>query len=286
MNIQIIQVPYDSGHRSQRSGRGPEHVVSSGLVQALQQDGHEVAVELIESQTEFRAEVQTQFELYRTLAVHVARARQAGSFPLVLSGNCGATLGVIANPNNRRQGIVWFDAHGEFNTPETTTSGFLDGMGLAIATGRCWTRLAASIPGFRPIPPSSILLIGGRDFDEGEKERLEEAGVIVIDAASLETSGLSNALGRALSRLSVAVDEIHLHLDPDVFDPTEAPANSFQTGTQGGMSVAQVSEAIQQIKNDWPITSATIASYDPEYDPQSKTLDAFLQLTKQILAEG
>lgn len=286
MNIQIIQVPYDSGHRSQRSGRGPEHVVSSGLVQALQQDGHEVAVELIESQTEFRAEVQTQFELYRTLAVHVARARQAGSFPLVLSGNCGATLGVIANPNNRRQGIVWFDAHGEFNTPETTTSGFLDGMGLAIATGRCWTRLAASLPGFRPIPPSSILLIGGRDFDEGEKERLEEAGVIVIDAASLETSGLSNALGRALSRLSVAVDEIHLHLDPDVFDPTEAPANSFQIGTQGGMSVAQVSEAIQQIKNDWPITSATIASYDPEYDPQSKTLDAFLQLTKQILAEG
>lgn len=285
MNIQIIQIPYDSGHRSLRAGRGPEHVVRNGLLEALQRDGHEVAVETVEAQAEFRAEVQTQFELYRTLAGHVARARQTGSFPLVLSGNCGATLGVSGG-TNRRQGIVWFDAHGEFNTPETTTSGFLDGMGLAIATGRCWTRLAASIPGFRPIPPSRILLIGGRDFDEGEQQRLEEAGVIVIDAASLETSGLSDALPRALSTLAGAVDEIHVHLDPDVFDPAEAPANSFQVGTQGGMSIAQVSEAIQLVKNGWPITSATIASYDPEYDPQSKTLDAFGQLTKQILAEG
>jgi arginase len=285
MKVQIIQIPYDSGHRNLRAGRGPEHVVSNGLVEALQQDGHEVAVETVESQATFRTEVQTQFELYRTLARRVVQARQAGCFPLVLSGNCGATLGVIAD-TNKRQGIVWFDAHGEFNTPETTASGFLDGMGLAVATGHCWTRLAASIPGFRPIPPSQVVLIGGRDFDEGEKQRLEEAGVIVIDAASLEATGMSDALQRARSTLAGTVDEIHVHIDPDVFDPREAPANSFQIGMEGGMSVVQVGEAIRFIRKDWPITSATIASYDPEYDPQSKTLDGLLRLTQHILAEG
>ena len=283
MNVQIIQVPYDSGHRSLRAGSGPEHLIHNGLVQTLQSEGHEVSVETVESQAEFRAEVQTQFELYRTLAGRVARSRQAGRFPLVLSGNCGASLGVIAGRDTKRLGVIWFDAHGEFNTPETTTSGFLDGMGLAIATGLCWTKLAASIPGFRPIPGSNVLLIGGRDFDAGEQDRLEQSGVTVIDYATIEKSGLRDALQRGISKLVGAVDEIHVHIDPDALDAKEAPANSFQFLTEGGMSVEQLSEAIALIKKDRMITSTTIASFEPEYDPQAKTLNALLKLIKQIL---
>jgi arginase len=284
MNVQVIQVPYDSGHRSLRAGSGPEHLVDNGLIQTLQSERHEVAVEIVESQTEFRAEVQTQFELYRALARRVAQARQNSKFPLILSGNCGATLGAIAGTDAKRLGIVWFDAHGEFNTPETTGSGFLDGMGLAIATGHCWTRLAASIPGFHPISGSNILLIGGRDFDDREQDRLEESGITVVDYATLKQTDVQEILKSPISKLAGNVDEIHIHIDPDAFDSREAPANSFQFLAEGGLSVAQLSEVIALVNKDLKITSATIASFDPAYDPQARTLSALLRLINQILS--
>jgi arginase len=279
--IQILLVPYDSGHRSLRMGGGPEHLVDNGLAQVLEADGHEVFVETVDSQSDFRAEVQTQFGLYRSLAEHVAGARRNGKFPLVLSGNCGATVGAIAGADSRRLGVVWFDTHGEFNTPETTTSGFLDGMGLAIATGRCWTTLAASIPDFRPIPGSSILLVGGHDFDAGERERLEEAGVMVVDADVIAQMGVQEALHSKMPEFLRGVEEIHLHIDLDVLNPNEAPANGFVT-EKAGLSVNQLSEAIALIKENLKITSATIASFDPNYDPQGKTLSAALQLIRQM----
>ena len=282
VKIQIIQVPYDSGHRGLRMGGGPQYLVDNGLAQVLETDGHEVFVETVESQSDFRAEIQTQFGLYRSLAEHVAGARRYGRFPLVLSGNCGATVGAIAGADTRRLGVIWFDTHGEFNTPETTSSGFLDGMGLAIATGRCWTTLASSIPNFRPIPGSSILLVGGHDFDAGERERLEEAGVIVADAGVIAQMGVQEALHSTMPEFLRGVEEVHLHIDLDVLNPTEAPANGFVT-ENAGLSVNELSEAIALIKEKLKITSATIASFDPNYDPQGKTLSAALRLIRQTI---
>ena len=281
MKVQVILVPYDSGNRGLRMGRGPEHFIENGLVQALETDGHEVAVETIEAPTEFRAEVQTQFALYRAVASQVAAARQSGRFPLVLSGNCGATVGVIAGAQTKQIGVVWFDAHGEFNTPETTNSGFLDGMGLAIATGQCWKRLAASIPGFQPIPGSNILLVGARDFDAGEQERLEEAGGTVIDAATVLQTGISEVLDSVMPAFLPNVEEVHLHLDLDVLDQKETPANEWLP--EGGIPMEAVSQTIQYTKKNRQLTSATIASFDPKYDLQGKTLNASLHLIRQML---
>jgi arginase len=281
MKVQVILVPYDSGNRSLRMGRGPEHFIENGLVQALETDGHEVSVETIEAPTEFRAEVQTQFALYRSLAERVAAVRQNGRFPLVLSGNCGATVGVIAGAQTKQIGVVWFDAHGEFNTPETTNSGFLDGMGLAVAAGHCWRRLAASIPGFQPIPALNILLVGARDFDEGERERLEEAGGTVVDAATVLQRGMPEVLGAVMPAFLPNMEEVHLHLDLDALDQKETPANAWLP--EGGIPVEGVSQTIRYIKGNRKITSATIASFDPEYDPQGKTLNASLKLIRQML---
>jgi arginase len=262
-------------------GAGPEHFVNNGLAQVLETDGHEVFVETIEAESDFRAEVQTQFGLYRSLAAHVAEAKRNGRFPLILSGNCGASVGVIA-ADTKRRGIIWFDTHGEFNTPETTASGFLDGMGLAIATGRCWTTLAASIPGFHPIPGSDILLLGGHDFDVDERERLEEAGAHVVDGVTISQKGVRESLHIAMAEFTRGFDEVHLHLDLDVLNPAEAPANGFVTENVG-LSVNQLSEAIAFIKENLKITSATIASFDPRYDTQGKTLRAALKLIKQMI---
>jgi arginase len=280
--VQLLLIPYDSGHRSLRMGRGPEHFLTNGLKEVLQSEGHEVSVETLESQTEFRAEVATQFELYKSLAEHVAEARQNNRFPFIFSGNCGATVGALASAGPKQPGVIWFDAHGEFNTPETTTSGFLDGMGLAVATGLCWKNLAASIPHFQPSPAQHILLIGGRDFDAGERERLDQAGAMVVDCAAIEQTGIRNALEAPLSKLATAVEEVHLHIDLDALNPKEAPSNGF-VSDESGLSVRQLGEAIALIKEKSKIASATIASFDPTYDSEGKTLRAAVEFIKQIV---
>lgn len=284
MNVNVLQIPYDSGNRSLRMGRGPEHLVENGLPQVLQEEGHEVSVETIEAPTEFRAEVQTQFALYRSLAIKVEAAKQNSQFPLVLSGNCGATVGVIAGARTRRLGVIWFDAHGEFNTPETTTSGFLDGMGLAIVTGNCWKKLALSLPGFQQLPGANILHIGGRDFDSGEREGLEQEGATVLDATSVQQTGMRAGLDSVMPAFLHNVEETHVHIDLDALNPKETPANGWLT--EGGLSVEDLSEAIRYIKQNLKITSATVASFDPYYDTHGKMLEASFKFIQLILSSA
>jgi len=283
MKVQVIQIPYDSGSRNVRMGSGPEYFVSNGLAEVLQAEDHEVWVETIESNAEFRAEVKTQFELYRLLAERVVKARRNGKFPLILSGNCSATLGAIAGAETKRLGVIWFDAHGDFNTPETTSSGFLDGMGLAVAAGLCWKRLALSISNFSPVAGASILHIGGRDFDSEERVLFEQAGATVIDAATIEQASVRDVLTPVMSKFRFDVEEAHLHIDLDVLNPKEAPANEYVT-EEGGLSVKQMIESVELIKENLKITSATIAAFDPKYDSQGKTLQVGLKLIRKILS--
>src|SRR5687767_4289522 len=98
-----------------------------------------VDAEEIHPVSTWRAEIKTTFELYRALA---DRVREANDFPVVFSGNCGASIGTAAGLGTEDLAVLWFDAHGDYNTPDTTESGFLDGMCLGILTGRCWKTLA------------------------------------------------------------------------------------------------------------------------------------------------
>jgi len=95
-------------------------------------------------------------------------------------------------------GIVWFDAHADFNTPETTNSGFLDGMGLAIAVGHCWRSLSRTVEGFRPVREGNVVLVGGRGASPAEKERLSRSGETVVEGRRVHEVGGSEALGDAL----------------------------------------------------------------------------------------
>ena len=176
-----------------------------------------------------------------------------------MSGNYGATLGAIAGAENARGGIIWFDAHGDFNTPETTTGGFLDGMGLAVATGLCWKNLASTIPNFSPVAGKSILHVGGRDFDPEERMLFEQAGATVVDAAAINQTSVRDALKSAIQNFLPDVEAIHLHIDLDMHNPKDAPANEYVT-EEGGLSVEQVVEAVGFIKENLKINSATIAS--------------------------
>ena len=115
-------------------GRGPEQLIEQGAADELSKAGHEALVESIESEREFRTEVTSSLELSRKLASRVLDARSRGALPIVLSGNCSASLGALTGLDTEDLGLVWFDAHGDFNTPETTESGYFDGMAMAAET--------------------------------------------------------------------------------------------------------------------------------------------------------
>jgi arginase len=132
VNTTIIQVPFDSGHKDKRMGCGPARLLKE--TSALQ-DARDVSTETVEIHDPFPLEVGTAFRLAGVLSDKVRRVRELDHFPLVLAGNCMSSIGTLAGLGDLRMGVIWLDAHGDFNTPETTSSGFLDGMALATVTG-------------------------------------------------------------------------------------------------------------------------------------------------------
>jgi arginase len=267
-------------------GAGPEHFVQGGIARALQSCGYSVEVDCIEAQTSFRTEIKTAFELCRLLAERVREARSQARFPLILSGNCNSSLGTLGGLDSSNLGMIWFDAHGDFNTPETRESSFFDGMGMSIATGHCWRKLAATIPGFSPLPDSNVIHVGGRDFDPEEETLLAHSEIQVVTAESIGQSTIREALEPALEALRARVQEIYLHIDMDVLNPEDTPANEYSLRVNGGLKVEQLEEAIRMIGTRFRICASAIASYDPAYDRNGHTFQAGVKLMKGILVEA
>ncbi len=281
MDIQIIQVPYDSGHQNSRTGRGPDHFLQHGVDQILRDGGHQVAACRVESSAPFATEIGTAFELNRLLAEQVSSAIRSKRFPIVLAGNCNSCLGTVAGIGSSQLGVVWFDAHGDFNTPETTVSGFLDGMGLAMLTGRCWRSLLRTIPGFRPVAEANILHIGARDLDPEEKRLLQESEIGVVTPQAEEGRD-RQTIGTALDRLRDKAARIYLHVDMDVLDTGEALPNHL--AVPGGFSVEVVEDAIRMIKDRFDVCAGAITSFDPSYDKDDQVLEAGIRIVEAYVA--
>ncbi len=276
MDIRLLLVPYDSGQRNVRMGAGPEHLRAAGLEEHLAGQGHEVDVQVIEpASMNWRAEVQTSFELMRSVAEHVRAARTDGHFPIVLSGNCLAAVGVIAGLG-APTGVMWIDAHGDFNTPQTTMSGFLDGMTLATATGRCWVELARSIEGFEPVPDKAVVMFGTRDLDPAEGPALARSGIV-----RLKADAAPNTIAAALQSIAPTLDKVYVHLDMDALDPSEGRANGY--AARGGFTNAQLQALLAAIAGNLPVQALTIASYDPSYDSEGTVCAAALEATGTIV---
>ena len=151
--VVLLSSPYDSGHRGKRMGAGPQTLLEAGASGRLRANGHHVREQAIEPESSWRAERQTAFELQRQIAAAAAGVLTDGRVPLLLAGNCNATIGMLAAlqptrtaSTHRRVGLIWFDAHGDFNTPDIDPYGFFDGQALAMAVGRCWQALTSTVP--------------------------------------------------------------------------------------------------------------------------------------------
>ncbi len=279
-DIHIIAVPYDSGHPGLRMGAGPEHLLDNGLGQGLRSEGQRPSVTIVRHEKEPTAEVATSFELHGLVSGRVRQALADGGVPLVLSGNCNTAVGTLSGANPESLGVVWFDAHGDFNTPETTTTGFIDGMGLAIAVGHCWKVMARGVPGFSAVSEENVVMVGIREVDPAEQERLDASEIAVVNADRMEGQGLG-ALVTALDALKTRVDRVYVHLDLDVLDAEKVgKANEF--AAEGGPNGEELQAALGMIRERFEVAAFGIASYDPTFDADGRVLRAALASARSL----
>jgi arginase len=279
VRVDLIAVPYDSGMRDARMGRGPGHLLELGLANRLSALGADVALRLVEPPPGvYPTEIRMALELQRAVAGAVSESLARASFPLVLSGNCSVSVGVSAALTATRgapPAVCWFDAHADFNTPESTIGGFLDGMALSMLTGHCWRELAAQVPGFAPVPEAQVLLIGTRDVDPLEKDLLDASRVRVSAHADAIAANVDAVVSSACAR------DVYLHLDLDVLDPGEGRANSYAAA--GGLSRAGLLAAIDDIASHGLLRAASLTAYDPDCDTDGRVGAIAIEAAERIV---
>ena len=283
MNVTLIEVPYDSGRRGERMGRGPGRLLELGAAErARAAAGGSVDTAQVACSLAFPTEATCAFDLAAQLSVQVQQARSRGALPLVLAGNCMSSVGSVAGlADVRRLGVVWLDAHGDLNTPDTSPEGFLDGMAAAAVTGRCWQGPAAHVPGYRPVPDTRLLHVGARALDPAETALFAAGSIARIDGATFAEQGAA-ALAGPLERLAAEVDAVYLHLDLDVHDADAIRVNPY--AEPGGPGPAQVREAVAAVACRVPIAVAALTAYAPEYDVDGTAGAAALDLLESVAA--
>jgi arginase len=278
--IDIITLPYDSGRRDWRMGAGPAAILDKHLVDTLVGWGHDARVIDVEARDGGPAELlAATMELLRTVSHRVRDARAGGRFPIVLTGNCIATVGAVAAVEDADPAVAWLDAHGDLNTPRTSASGFLDGMAAAMLLGWCHVAATSSLDGFRALPLSRFLLVGARDLDRGEAEAVQREGVRALTPPEVAEE---STLGRALDDVIAPAGGVWLHIDLDVLDPAPlAPANAMTP--PGGLSLYDAVRVVQECVARGRVLGLTLSAYDPAGDPHGLLPAAVRPLISEAL---
>jgi arginase len=263
--VRLIQVPYYLGREHTDLSSGP-----SKLAAAI--GGETVVVEPPRPDV-LPNEIAESFAVIRAVASIVRETVEEGRFPLVLAVNCFTSLGTVAGVG-RDVGVVWFDAHGDFHTPDTTTSGFLDGMGLAMLLGDGWRELRNTVEGLRPVPAEHALLVGARDIDPTEQDRLAASSLRRADAKTLDD---------ALDELADRIDAVYVHLDLDVIDASVARANALSV--EGGFDVAGLERALTAISSRFEVAAAAMTAYDPSVDREGQIPPIAAALARRVAPE-
>jgi arginase len=258
--IDSIAVPWHLGVEDLGIGAGPRRLLAETGAQSR----------FVEPPTE-ATEVGRMFELQRNVAGLVREALEAGRAPLVLSGECNPAVGTISALRGAgRVGVIWLDAHADMNTPETTESGFVDGMALAMVTGRCWRALCRRTPGWQPLSDRDVLLAGHRALDPAERAELDRSAI-----AELPTDRFDR-FGDAVADLAAGVDALYVHVDLDVLDASEARANDWAVA--GGPALSELLAAVGSAAQTGKLRAGALTAYDPAADDTPRTSRAAVTL--------
>ncbi|QTM97928.1 arginase [Sediminibacillus dalangtanensis] len=293
--ISIIGVPMDLGQNRRGVDMGPSAIRYAGVMETLEALNFQIedlgdikisrpsrGAEQLQDNLRNLSQVAEGNEL---LAEQVDEAITAGRFPLVLGGDHSIAIGSLAGiaKHYENLGVIWYDAHGDLNTADTSPSGNIHGMPLAVNLGLGHERLT-NILGYQPkIKPENIVLIGARSLDEGEKELIRETGIKVYTMHEVDRMGMSAVITEVTDYLKDRTDGVHLSLDLDGLDPGDAPG--VGTPVIGGLSYRESHLAMEMLAETDMVTSAEFVEVNPILDEKNKTAVIAVGLMGSLFGE-
>jgi len=218
-------------------------------------------------------EVARTIELDRRLGERVRAAVAAGAFPLVLAGNCNSCLGTVGGLGADGLGVVWFDAHADFDTPEENRSGFFDVMALSTLTGSAWQAQRAKVTA--PVAEEDVVLAAVRDLEPYQRAAVQRSRLRVVP-------GTLDGLEAALDALRTP--RVYLHLDLDALDAREGRANGFAAA--GGPTLERYLEAVDAVFDRFAVAAAALTAYDPAADADGRARAAARALLERVIARA
>jgi arginase len=297
-HIEIIGVPLDLGAGRRGVDMGPSAIRIADLETKLEQLGHRVSdggdldVTIPETQKvgagklRYKAPVLAACE---ELCRRVAKSLRTGRLPLILGGDHSIAIGSVAGSTShfanlgQSIGLIWFDAHGDANTPETTPSGNIHGMSLAVSLGLGDPDLVG-IAGRSPkVLARNAVLIGVRDVDPGERVTLKECGATVYTMRDIDERGMRDVVDEAVGIAGDGTHGIHLSLDLDVVDPEDAPGTG--TPVWGGISYREAHLAMEMLSDRANIVAIDIVEVNPVLDTQNMTAILAAELAQGLMGK-
>lgn len=291
MKIRIIGIPMDLGQSQRGVDLGPGALRYAGLFAKLSglgydvEDAGNIAVPVRDSLAGER-EKRYLHAISRVSETAYQAARKAveeGCIPVFMGGDHSVAIGTIGGVTHHEPtGIIWIDAHGDFNTPDSSPTGNIHGMALAVLLGEGFPELVGvGRPGPK-ISASDIVMLGVRELDQKERERLRESGVAVYTMRDIDERGIGTVTREALSLLS-HLRRLHVTLDMDGLDPQEVPG--VGTTSPGGLTYRESQLLMEIIADAKRLTSLDIVEINPILDHQNRTARLAVELVASLFGK-
>lgn len=288
--IAIIGVPIDFGQNKRGVDMGPSAIRYASLVEELQNldyhvsDFGNISVPLRSTTVQNKnlknlSEIE---EVCEVLKEDVSKIIEKNKFPIILGGDHSIAIGTVAGITKKytNLGVIWFDAHGDMNTPETTPSGNIHGMSLAVLLGYgelSLVRIAGNV-----LKSENVVIIGARSLDIGEQNFIKEKGIKVYTMHEIDKLGMCQVIEQSLAYLSHC-EGIHVSLDLDGLDPSDAPGVGTQV--EGGITYREGHLAMEMMAESRRVVSLELVEVNPILDERNKTAIAAVRLTTSLLGK-
>jgi arginase len=293
-NISIIGVPMDLGQMRRGVDMGPSAIRYAGVAERLEKLGHTINdlgnIEIAQPERVHTSDSNLRnlaavAEGNQKLADQVDKVIEGEDFPLVFGGDHSIAIGTLAGVSKHYEnlGVIWYDAHGDLNTSDTSPSGNIHGMPLAVSLG-IGDESLTGIGGYSPkVKPENIVIIGARSLDEGERELIKERGIKVFTMHEVDRLGMTKVMEEAINYLKDKTDGVHLSLDLDGLDPSDAPG--VGTPVLGGISYRESHLAMEMLAESNMITSAEFVEVNPILDDKNRTASVAVALMGSLFGE-
>ncbi len=293
--ISVIGMPMDLGQLRRGVDMGPSAIRYAGVIERLENRGFDVTDlgdipigrDKLETDPETGVRnLEAVVKASEQLMNKIEEVKAEGSFPLILGGDHSIAIGTLAGvaKHHNKLGVIWFDAHGDLNTPETSPSGNIHGMPLAVSLGLGEEQLV-KLGGYDPkIRPEQVVIIGARSLDSGEKELIKKLNMKVYTMHEIDRLGMSRVMEETIDYFKKQeVDGVHLSFDLDALDTLYAPG--VGTPVAGGVTYREAHLAMELLAETDMVTSAEFVEVNPILDERNKTGELAVALIGSLFGE-